>query len=247
MCIPLSSAPPWTPPSPSRVIITLRSSTSGRRASRSLSCAAAFYLHVLRWIIGSDGVIRGPGGNGRLAPVARDDMADTVAAVITADGVHDGRTYEVTGADLQASRLASHGLSRSPAGHVWGRRLGLVEVDPALLDAQAGREMWLVRNRLRALDRKKRPRRGHPVAGTSPRVQLPGRIRARPSSTSDQPAGSFCERLRARSSATARRGDRPATRLARCGRAPDPPTVPALPRHRAPRDAPRASRPTTAR
>ena len=55
------------------------------------------YLEVLRWIIGSDGVIRGPAGDGRLAPVARDDMADTVAAVLTSDGAHDGETHDVTG------------------------------------------------------------------------------------------------------------------------------------------------------
>lgn len=55
------------------------------------------YMEVLRWIIGDDGVIRGPAGDGRLAPVARDDMADTVAAVLTSRGAHDGRTYDVTG------------------------------------------------------------------------------------------------------------------------------------------------------
>jgi NAD(P)H dehydrogenase (quinone) len=42
-------------------------------------------------------VIRGPAGNGRLAPVARDDLADVAAAVLTADGAHDGETYNVTG------------------------------------------------------------------------------------------------------------------------------------------------------
>ena len=55
------------------------------------------YLEVLRYIIGPDGVIRGPGGDGRVAPVARDDMADTVAAVLASEGAHDGETYDVTG------------------------------------------------------------------------------------------------------------------------------------------------------
>jgi uncharacterized protein YbjT (DUF2867 family) len=55
------------------------------------------FLEVLRWIIGADGVIRGPAGNGRLAPVARDDLAEVAAAVLTADGAHDGQTYAVTG------------------------------------------------------------------------------------------------------------------------------------------------------
>ena len=55
------------------------------------------YMEVLRWIIGGDGVIRGPAGDGRVAPVARDDMADTAAAVLLSGGAHDGQTYDVTG------------------------------------------------------------------------------------------------------------------------------------------------------
>lgn len=55
------------------------------------------YFEVLRWIVGADGVIRGAAGDGCLAPVARDDMADTIAAVLASPGVHDGKTYDVTG------------------------------------------------------------------------------------------------------------------------------------------------------
>lgn len=43
-----------------------------------------------------DGAIRGPAGDGRLAPVLRDDVAACAAAVLTGDG-HDGRTYDLTG------------------------------------------------------------------------------------------------------------------------------------------------------
>ena len=46
--------------------------------------------------IGADGVIRGPAGEGRFAPVLRDDLADVVAAVLLGEG-HDGATYDVTG------------------------------------------------------------------------------------------------------------------------------------------------------
>jgi uncharacterized protein YbjT (DUF2867 family) len=35
--------------------------------------------------------------DGRLAPVARDDLAEVAAAVLTVDGAHDGQTYDVTG------------------------------------------------------------------------------------------------------------------------------------------------------
>ncbi|MBA7563594.1 NAD(P)H azoreductase [subsurface metagenome] len=43
-----------------------------------------------------DGVIRGPAGEGRVAWIARDDIADVAVAVLTGSG-HEGRTYDVTG------------------------------------------------------------------------------------------------------------------------------------------------------
>ena len=43
-----------------------------------------------------EGVLRGPAGDGRVAAVLRDDVADAVVAVLTTDG-HDGQTYTVTG------------------------------------------------------------------------------------------------------------------------------------------------------
>ena len=44
----------------------------------------------------ADGVIRGPAGDGRFAPVARDDVADSLVAMLTQAG-HEGRTYNLTG------------------------------------------------------------------------------------------------------------------------------------------------------
>ncbi|MFI5100404.1 MAG: SDR family oxidoreductase [Actinomycetes bacterium] len=46
---------------------------------------------------GEDRTIRGPAGDGRVAAVARDDICDVAAAVLLADGAHDGRTYDLTG------------------------------------------------------------------------------------------------------------------------------------------------------
>jgi hypothetical protein len=46
------------------------------------------------------GVIRGPAGEGRLAPVSRDDLADVATAILTVSGEHDGKTYELTGPEL---------------------------------------------------------------------------------------------------------------------------------------------------
>ena len=42
-------------------------------------------------------IVQFPWSKTRLAPVARDDMADTAAAILTSDGAHDGATYDVTG------------------------------------------------------------------------------------------------------------------------------------------------------
>lgn len=83
------------------------------------------YLEVLRWIIGSDGVIRGPAGDGRLAPVARDDMADTVAAILTSDGAHDGETYDVTGPECISLQQVAHEFTL-----VTGRRIAYVNETP---------------------------------------------------------------------------------------------------------------------
>lgn len=57
---------------------------------------SSLYLDYLPFLAGADGVIAGPAGSGRFAPVARDDVADTVFAVLTTRD-HDGQTYDNTG------------------------------------------------------------------------------------------------------------------------------------------------------
>lgn len=54
------------------------------------------YMDILPFIGGEEGVIRGPAGVGRVAPVLRDDVANAVAAMLSAPG-HEGKTYELTG------------------------------------------------------------------------------------------------------------------------------------------------------
>ncbi|SNT65140.1 Uncharacterized conserved protein YbjT, contains NAD(P)-binding and DUF2867 domains [Asanoa hainanensis] len=44
-----------------------------------------------------DGVIRGPAGEGRVAAVARDDVADVAVAVLGEPGRHAGQAYALTG------------------------------------------------------------------------------------------------------------------------------------------------------
>jgi NAD(P)H dehydrogenase (quinone) len=61
------------------------------------------FMDVLPWIVGSDGFIRGPAGEGRFAPVARDDVAEVAASVLLG-GNHGGLTYDVSGPE----RLTLH-------------------------------------------------------------------------------------------------------------------------------------------
>jgi uncharacterized protein YbjT (DUF2867 family) len=55
------------------------------------------YLDFLPELAGGDGVVRGPAGDGRVAAVAQDDIADVAAAVLGRPEDHVGRTYDLTG------------------------------------------------------------------------------------------------------------------------------------------------------
>lgn len=55
------------------------------------------YLDFLPLMAGADGVIRGPAGDGRVAAVAQDDIADVAAALLLDPDRHAGRTYDLTG------------------------------------------------------------------------------------------------------------------------------------------------------
>ena len=54
------------------------------------------YMDFIPNMVGADGVIRGPAGDGRVAAILRDDVAAAAAAVLLSDG-HDGTTYDLTG------------------------------------------------------------------------------------------------------------------------------------------------------
>ena len=56
----------------------------------------SLYLDVMPLAVWEDGVIRGPAGDGRVACVARQDVADVAGAVLTGSG-HEGQTYALTG------------------------------------------------------------------------------------------------------------------------------------------------------
>lgn len=57
----------------------------------------SFYLDFFTDLVGEDGVIRGPAGQGRVGAVARADVARSAAAVLAAPEAHAGHTYDLTG------------------------------------------------------------------------------------------------------------------------------------------------------
>jgi uncharacterized protein YbjT (DUF2867 family) len=71
----------------------------------------SLYLDFVPLFVGGDGGIRGPAGDGRVAAVARDDIADVAVAVLLGDG-HDGRTYHLTGPAAFTLQQAAEELSR---------------------------------------------------------------------------------------------------------------------------------------
>jgi NAD(P)H dehydrogenase (quinone) len=70
------------------------------------------YIDFLPLMAGPDAVIRGPAGDGRVAAVARDDIADVAVAVLLGGG-HEGRSYDLTGPEALTLAEAAEELSRA--------------------------------------------------------------------------------------------------------------------------------------
>jgi NAD(P)H dehydrogenase (quinone) len=74
----------------------------------------ALYADFVPLMVGADGVIRGPAGDGAASVVARDDVGDAAAAVLLATGgEHDGQTYDVTGPEALTLAQLAEELSRA--------------------------------------------------------------------------------------------------------------------------------------
>ena len=81
-----------------------------------------FYLDVLPLFADHEGVIRGPAGEGRVAAVARADVAAVAAAVLRDPAAHAGASYELSGPEaLTMTEVAER------AGRVLGRDLRFVD------------------------------------------------------------------------------------------------------------------------
>jgi NAD(P)H dehydrogenase (quinone) len=73
---------------------------------------SSLYVDFLPLLCGADGVIRGPAGDGQLAPVARDDVADVIVVALTGHG-HERQSYDVTGPELITMDDVAAELSRA--------------------------------------------------------------------------------------------------------------------------------------
>jgi NAD(P)H dehydrogenase (quinone) len=93
------------------------------------------YMDFIPNMIGSDGAIRGPAGEGRFAAVLRDDIADAVAAVLASPAEHDGRSYDLTGPSAFTLAEAADEMSRA-----WGREISFV--NETLDEARASRSIY---------------------------------------------------------------------------------------------------------
>jgi NAD(P)H dehydrogenase (quinone) len=67
------------------------------RGLRATFLRDSLYADFLPQLVGDDGVLRGPAGDGRVAAVAQDDVADAAVAVLRDPGRHAGATYDLTG------------------------------------------------------------------------------------------------------------------------------------------------------
>ncbi|MBF4606554.1 SDR family oxidoreductase [Curtobacterium sp. VKM Ac-1393] len=95
----------------------------------------SFYLDFVEDLVGEDGVIRGPAGDGAMAAVARADVARVATAVLHDPDGHRDQTYELTGP--QAITLAQ---AAATVAEVRGRT---VTYHPETLDeAYASRAQW---------------------------------------------------------------------------------------------------------
>jgi NAD(P)H dehydrogenase (quinone) len=72
----------------------------------------SLYLDFVPMLKSDDGVIRGPAGSGRVAPVTRDDVAETAAAVLVDFPAYEGQTLDLTGPEALTMKEIAQEVSR---------------------------------------------------------------------------------------------------------------------------------------
>jgi uncharacterized protein YbjT (DUF2867 family) len=94
-----------------------------------------FYLDFLARMVGEDGVIRGPAGEGRVSSVARTDVARVAVEVLLDPAAHAGATYSLTGPEAFTLGEAAATLSE-----VTGRPVRFQ--DETVAEAYEWRRRW---------------------------------------------------------------------------------------------------------
>src|ERR1700712_3469122 len=74
--------------------------------------------HFSPRLVGADGVIRGPAGDGVVAAVTRDDVAAAAAEVLIKPGAHVGSTYVMTGPEAITMTQVAETISRAEGREV---------------------------------------------------------------------------------------------------------------------------------
>jgi NAD(P)H dehydrogenase (quinone) len=95
----------------------------------------SLYANFLPRMVGEDGALRGPAGNGRLAAVAQEDVAEVAATVLLHPEAHVDATYDLTGPSAFTLAEAAATLSR-----LTGREIRYV--DESLEEAYASRASY---------------------------------------------------------------------------------------------------------
>jgi uncharacterized protein YbjT (DUF2867 family) len=99
---------------------------------------SSLYAERLLPRVGSDDVIRGPGGDGRVAPVARDDVAAVALALLT--GTAGDTEWDVTGPDAITLQQAAAVLAQATGRPIRYQRETLDEARASR--AGSGAEPW---------------------------------------------------------------------------------------------------------
>lgn len=94
-----------------------------------------FYSDFFPLFADEDGVIRGPAGDGRVAAVARADVADVAVEVLRDPAAHAGRTYDLTGPEAFTVAEACERMTAA-----LGRPFSYVE--ETVEEAYASRRRW---------------------------------------------------------------------------------------------------------
>jgi uncharacterized protein YbjT (DUF2867 family) len=103
---------------PDAVFTLARDHDATEQAIRSSGMAYTFlrdnlYLDFAERLVGEDGVIRGPAGDGRAGMVARADVARSAAAVLQDPDRHATATYTLTGPEAMTLSDVAAELSRA--------------------------------------------------------------------------------------------------------------------------------------